>query len=210
MRIDRQLWQECEKGERSSPFLRVYEWSPACLSLGYHQELPAEIADRAAAAGIDVVRRPTGGAAVLHSQEITYSLVSPLDDQFYGTRVQQIYDRVASALVEALGEFSVDCDRGGGGRPQGFACFSAAGGHEITVGGRKLVGSALRRGRRAFLQHGSLLTGPAHLGICELMGDSASRASLRARTIDLSAVDGGATLSAKDFAAALSKSLGQA
>jgi lipoate-protein ligase A len=213
MDLDRALWQQCESGERAHPFLRVYGWSKPCLSLGYHQELSPEVASRARAHGLDVVRRPTGGAAVLHAQEMTYCLTAPQDESLFGRRVAEIYDRVAAALVRALAECGVSCDRGGGGRPTGFACFSAAGGHEITVEGRKLVGSALRRGRHAFLQHGSLLTGPGHLDIADIMAATPEEAErqrrrLQARTVDLSQIPGALRVDPARFGAALARALG--
>jgi lipoyl(octanoyl) transferase len=212
MRVDRQLWRSCEVGDRTSPFLRVYGWSPPALSLGFHQAITPIVAGRAKAQSLEVVRRPTGGAAVLHDEEITYAVVAPLGMAGLGRRTHEIYDAIAAAIVRALADLGVRCDRGGGGRPEGFACFSAAGGHEITVDRRKLVGSALRRGRHAFLQHGSLLTGPKHLGIAELMEEdcdvaTATRAALSARTTDLSQVEGGQRVTAETFGAALAAAL---
>ncbi len=208
---DRALWRSVEEGERRSPFLRVYAWSPPALSLGFHQRITPDQRERFAACGLDVVRRPTGGAAVLHDQEITYAVAAPLGSSVFGESVGEIYDSVAGALVAALARFGVHCDRGGGGRPMGFACFSAAGGHEITVGGRKLVGSALRRGRRAFLQHGSLLCGPGHLRIADLSRDEdPTVTALASRTTDLSQIGGGISISPEDFAAALAEALDQA
>jgi lipoate-protein ligase A len=192
MARDRRIWRRAEAALSSDPILMLYGWDPPAVSLGYHQDA-ADLDERAlAAAGIDVVRRPTGGAAVLHQQELTYAVVARLDTGF-GRGIHEIYETVAQALVSALAAIGVEADRTGQGRPAQLACFAAAGGHEITVHGRKLVGSALRRGRRAFLQHGSILTGPAHVRLAELVRAPESerrrlRDRLRRSTTDLQAL----------------------
>jgi lipoate-protein ligase A len=191
---DRAMWRELEADPRLEVRLRVYGWRPAALSLGFHQ--PEALVDRAAleAAGVDLVRRPTGGAAVLHADEITYAVAAPLSTPGLGRAVLEIHAAIADCLSVALAGRGVRADLGGGGAPTGFACFSAAGGHEMTVGGRKLVGSALRRGRRAFLQHGSILVGPAHLELFEYLRDvepgerERRRAELADRTCTLRSV----------------------
>lgn len=189
MRRDRVLLARSEREPLADPVLRVYGWSPPAVSLGYHQnESPLDpLALRAR--GIEQVRRPTGGAAVLHDQEITYAVAGPLGLPGLGRGVLAIHDGIAAALRATLVQLGVPASTGGGGRPDDFACFASAGGHEITVDGRKLVGSALRRGRRAFLQHGSVLVGEAHLELPRLLKarDDADAAveRLRARTCTL-------------------------
>lgn len=211
MARDRALWREREEGRSDTAFLRVYAWSPPALSLGFHQRDDEVDSAWLRGHGVDLVRRPTGGAAVLHWDEITYSLCAPLGRPGLGRSVAEIYESVARALVEALGQFGVAAERGGGGRPTGFACFDAAGGHEITVAGRKLVGSAQRRGRRAFLQHGSLLTGPGHLKLYAALAGAESGASARLeeRTTDLSRLGHG-DLTRTDFALGLGRALADA
>lgn len=209
MARDRALWRDREERRSRTAFLRIYRWSPPALSLGYHQSTDELDPAWFRGQGIDIVRRPTGGAAVLHLDEITYSLCAPLGWPGVGHSVAEIYEAVAGALVDALRELGVAAERGGGGRPTGFACFAAAGGHEITVAGRKLVGSAQRRGRAAFLQHGSLLTGPGHLRLFGgLVGNRADarRARLAERTTDLSQL-GRADLKSGDFARGLGGAL---
>jgi len=188
--------------------LRVYGWTPPALSLGFHQD-PSTV-DHAALArdGLDCVVRPTGGAAVLHVDEITYAVSGPLGVAGLGRRVLEIHDVIAVALQESLRRLDVDVAREGDGRPEGFACFSAAGGHEITAGGRKLVGSALRRSRRAFLQHGSLLRGPGHEQLPRYVAGSdpakhdAAIEDLRKRTVTLADLGRG-DLTFGDFARTL-------
>jgi lipoate-protein ligase A len=210
MARDRALWRQAEAGALGDPVLVLYRWSPPSISLGYHQD--PMCVDHAAAvrADVDVVRPPTGGAAVLHDDELTYAVVGRLDAGF-GRSVEEIYDTVAVALVRALATMGVRADRRGGGHPASLACFTAAGGHEITVDGRKLVGSALRRGRFAFLQHGSILEGPGHQALADLLSVRASERDrlaqeLRDATIDLRALG---VRDVEPLAAALAAALAQ-
>ena len=198
MERDRRLWQRFEADPSPGVRLRVYGWRPAALSLGFHQS--DEDVDREALAqqGIDLVRRPTGGAAVLHADEITYSVAAPLGVPGLGRGVLEIHAAIAGALAKSLAALGVAVDFGGGGQPRDFACFSGAGGHEMTVAGRKLVGSALRRGRQGFLQHGSVLRGEEHLDLCSFMAGlsagerEARRAGLARKTCTLRSIGAGA------------------
>jgi lipoate-protein ligase A len=159
--------------------------------------------------GYDLVRRPTGGAAVLHVDEITYSVTAGLGQTPLGRAVLEIHGGVARALAAAFRSVGFDVQFGGDGVPRDFACFSGAGGHEMTLAGRKLVGSALRRGRRAFLQHGSVLRSERHLELCSFMAGTAekdrevARAELERRTCVIE------DLEAERFAAALAAALGR-
>lgn len=161
MRRDLQMLEAVEAGDESAT-LRLYAWRPACISLGHHQ--PEEELDLAAARrdGLDVVRRPTGGGAILHDDELTYAFAAPWAGGPGVRRVRSAYDLVADALVRALQSVGVAAARGGSGGAHAALCFSESQGHEIHVGGDKLVGSALRAGRRGFLIHGSLPRGPSH------------------------------------------------
>lgn len=139
--------------------LRLYWFDPPALSIGAFQPL-AEV-DLAACAGlgIDVVRRPTGGRAVLHDGCLTYALVGPLAGPVFRGSVQQSYGRVAAALLNAcelLGLHSAVPAAATAHAPSGPSCFAGAAPHELAVAGGKIAGSAqVRRGGRA-LQHGSL------------------------------------------------------
>jgi len=181
MERDRALWQSCEADPGYGVRLRVYGWSPPALSLGFHQ--PADSVDHheLARRGFDLVRRPTGGAAVLHADEITYAVVARLGAPGLGRGVIEIHGAIAEALAATFHGLGIDVEFGGGGVPQEFACFSGAGGHEMTLAGRKLVGSALRRGREAFLQHGSVMTGEGHLDLTSFIAgsDEAGRRAAR-------------------------------
>jgi lipoate-protein ligase A len=142
--------------------LRFYEWEPGCLSFGRNQ--PARGAydpDAASARGIDVVRRPTGGRAVYHHRELTYSVTAPAGT--WGS-LRETYRRINRALAAGLRDIGapVVCAEEGRSvarapRPSARACFRDPLPGEVTAGGRKLIGSAQWRDGGALLQHGSLL-----------------------------------------------------
>jgi lipoate-protein ligase A len=152
--------------EPIAPTLRLYGWSPPALSLGKGQTA-ARSHDPAylRAEGIDLVRRPTGGLAVLHEHERTYAVVAALGHPPFSASVLENYRSVARALTLAMSMIgaAVEAAPEGGRRRQqreavqGPACFELASAYEIGVGGHKLIGSAQLRRRRAFLQHGSIL-----------------------------------------------------
>jgi lipoate-protein ligase A len=145
----------------ASPAVRFYRWAPACLSLGRNQ-LANDVYDRTrvAALGIDIVRRPTGGLAVLHDDELTYAVTAPAA-LFGGPRAA--YRDIHRAIAAGLATLGIETrlaaanstlpERGISAAP----CFAAPAGGEVVVGDRKLVGSAQRCERRTLLQHGSIL-----------------------------------------------------
>lgn len=164
MAVDEAILETAGRGE-TPPTLRLYAWDPACLSLGYAQ--PASDVDpiRLQERGWELVRRPTGGRAVLHVDELTYSVAGPLDEPRLAGTVLEAYNRLAQALMEALRllGLSVEVQEHARRSERGNSnpvCFEMPSTYEITVGGRKLVGSAQARRREGVLQHGSLpLTG---------------------------------------------------
>jgi lipoyl(octanoyl) transferase len=137
--------------------LRLYGWEPSCLSFGRNESARRRYdAARIAALGLDLVRRPTGGRAVWHAEEITYALAAPVER--YGT-LTSAYRAIHAMLIAALRRLGVAGTLAPSRAPslhQG-ACFATAVGGEILVQGRKLVGSAQLQQGRAFLQHGSIL-----------------------------------------------------
>ena len=146
----------------SPPTLRFYQWSPATISLGYFQDYAEYEALAAPAGSLAVVRRQTGGGAILHDLELTYSLTVPVDHPFVAGNASRMYDRVHNAASQLLRELSVPVERGpsqGGGCSQRgpFFCFERHGPIDLLVGGRKIMGSAQRRTVHAVLQHGSLI-----------------------------------------------------
>lgn len=161
MAVDQALLESVAAG--AAPVLRFYRWHPACLSFGRNQTArglydPA----RAATLGIDVVRRPTGGLAVLHDAELTYSVIAPAS-VLGGPRAA--YCTINQALAAGLRSLGVNAELAAGARRETAAdafaaaapCFELPAAGEVVVGGRKLIGSAQRVERRTILQHGSIL-----------------------------------------------------
>lgn len=163
--------------------LRLYEWLGPTVSLGRNEPAAASYDRHAALArGIDFVRRPTGGRAVLHDSELTYAVVVPLR-ALGGPRLA--YRDVNACLAAALRELGVDAsvtETGRTLRPDGGPCFAAAAPGEVVAHGRKRIGSAQARIGRALLQHGSILLGTDQDGLRGLVhhaqygGPSASEA----------------------------------
>lgn len=167
------------------PTLRLYGWSPPCLTLGRHQRDDAADADFCRKHGIDIVRRPTGGRAVLHHLELTYSVVAPLGQGPLPRPLQEAYRILCSALVEAVRSFGIDAELTGGevnislpGPRTTVPCFEAPAGGEVVVGGRKLIGSSMRARQGHILQHGVILLdwdGRLQAGAMGLADDSMLR-----------------------------------
>jgi lipoate-protein ligase A len=146
------------------PTVRVYRWDPWTLSLGWFQRAgPADL-EPFLRAGFDATRRATGGGAIFHADEITYSVVLPADDPRIPRSAAASYDWLHAALREALGTAGVETEPRGGGAPgegeDPFFCFARTAAIDLVAGGRKIAGSAQRRTRAAFLQHGSLPLSP--------------------------------------------------
>jgi lipoate-protein ligase A len=159
MALDEAILEAVQKGQ-APPTLRFYSWNPACLSLGYAQSV--KDADQAAIAqtGWDLVRRPTGGKAILHTDEITYSISAPATNPLFVNGVLPSYKRISLALIVGLENMGLkpelniaDPPVPDNGNP---VCFQNPGAFEITVEGKKLVGSAQLRRSGGVLQHGSL------------------------------------------------------
>ena len=157
--------------ELGKPTFRVYQWKPHCISLGYNQSLDTIDLDRCRAGGIDVVRRPTGGRAVLHAGEVTYSVIIPRGSSYHFSSIGEIYNLVSRGLVQGIRKLGIPADlekrsidlKSHYMSYPSVSCFSAAARHEVVVGKKKLVGSAQRRLSNGILQHGSILTGDGHL-----------------------------------------------
>lgn len=189
MAFDEQLARALLDGS-GLPTLRLFRWKPWAISLGFNQEMGQIDVERARADGIDVVRRPTGGRAVLHAEELTYSVTM----EATGKSVLAVYNAISTALVTGLRRFGVDVSlskvqpdlRAHYSSLSSIPCFTASARYEIESRGRKLVGSAQRRyrssahGREVVLQHGSLLIGPAHkrLATYLLLPDESARGQL--------------------------------
>ena len=177
MAVDEALLQEMASGGKT-PVFRVFGWKPPALSLGYGQKFHKEVdLEKCRRTGIDVVRRPTGGRAVLHWEELTYSVICAEDDPVLGGNVSDTYRLIAQCLVAGLQLFGVEAELERSGsrpvRPRGKSpttpCFSSLSRWEVKCGGRKLIGSAQRRVKGAILQHGSLLIGEHHKKLPDLL-----------------------------------------
>ncbi len=162
MALDEAILLACEAGT-APPTLRVYGWQPLALSLGYAQSVSKEVnPDACHRYGIEIVRRPTGGRAVLHDDEVTYSVVMPIASQDGARSLTEHYHLIGLALAEAFTHLGLAVRLS---RPQRAAkerqapspaCFAALSRYELSVSGKKLVGSAQKRGQYALLQHGSI------------------------------------------------------
>ena len=154
------------------PVLRLYRWDPFAVTYGFHQRDEDFDRDAIARLGFDLVRRPTGGRAILHAEELTYSVVGASPSPLFGDTLHSCYMKINEALVAFLRELGHEAEISGGedrGEMRQAVCFKSAGQHEIRVGGRKIIGSAQRRHEGAFLQHGSILAGPRHADLLECL-----------------------------------------
>lgn len=161
MAVDEAILRAVGEG-KAPPTVRFYTWKPPALSLGYFQDYGREVNEEACRRlGIQCVRRPTGGRAVLHDQEVTYAFVFPADDPLLPPGVVASCRAIGEGIVAGLRRLGVAVDpfsgKGRQARGHSAACFDAASWYEVTVGGRKLVGSAQVRRHGAVLQHGSIL-----------------------------------------------------
>jgi len=164
MAVDEVLLDGAAAGS-APPTLRFYEWAPPCLSLGYFQAFDVVDVAGCLRLGVDVVRRPTGGRAILHDRELTYSVTLPLRLLGGDRAVLPSYHRLSLALERGLNRLGAPVvlapERAAQPGPDhGPVCFDRPSAHEILLDGRKLVGSAQVRRATAILQHGSILIEP--------------------------------------------------
>lgn len=150
---------------KAKPTLRLYAWNPPCLSLGHAQPFADVDMERLKSRGWDVVRRVTGGRAILHTDEITYSVTGSAEDEILSGGVLESYNRLSKALLYAVQSLSLPVKvqeekHTTGSKNLNPVCFEVPSSYEITVDGKKLIGSAQARKKEGVLQHGSLpLTG---------------------------------------------------
>ncbi len=163
MSIDNALLRSAQGGGGGGggdAFLRLYRWDPPCLSFGRNEPATTRYdIDQIRALRLDAVRRPTGGRAVWHEDELTYAVAAP--NETFGS-LRESYVAIHEMLVAALERLGVQAalaDRRSGRapRPSAGACFASPVGGEVVVAERKLLGSAQVRAGKAFLQHGSVL-----------------------------------------------------
>ncbi|MEJ2472231.1 MAG: lipoate--protein ligase family protein [Desulfuromonadales bacterium] len=162
MALDEALLTAVAAGQ-SPPVLRFYRWRPATVTLGYGQSVATDIDLPACReAGLDVVRRLTGGRAVLHDQEVTYAVIAPWSSPAFGHSVLDCYRVIADVLLATLRQLGLPAalvpgkPRGGPRNVARAVCFSAPSQYELVIEGRKVAGSAQKRQGEVFLQHGSI------------------------------------------------------
>jgi lipoate-protein ligase A len=160
MAIDEAIALSCREGN-APPTLRLYQWTIPSISLGYfqraHEVLNWQVCQQQ---GIRIVRRSTGGRAVYHDRELTYSIASPAGTVLFGKNLKETFFQIARGFAKGLEKLGIDVslsERATPGSRRSPLCFSSPSWYEITVRGRKLMGSAQRRWADGFLQHGSLL-----------------------------------------------------
>jgi len=166
MDFDLNLATSCKLDEA---FFRLYQWQPYCISLGANQDYNDINIAKANKDNIEVVKRPTGGRAILHAEEITYSVVMPLNN----LSPKEIYEKISSALIKGLEIYNPILAESELEKiqpdfpnilkqPTGVLCFGTTAKNEVKYSGKKIIGSAQRKLNNIILQHGSILCGTYH------------------------------------------------
>ena len=179
MEFDIFLSRNCKEDEA---FFRLYRWKPYTISIGANQSFDEIDIDLAALDNIDVVKRPTGGRAILHSEELTYSLILPIK---FGLSAREVYNKTSVALSKGLNLYDAKLKsvvlestqpdfRAQLNQPSGVLCFSSTAKSEVKFCGKKLIGSAQRKMNHVILQHGSILCGKFHTNLPNYLSDRSS------------------------------------
>ena len=195
MRRDRALLEAAEEragsGEPVEPLLRLFGFSPPGITLGHGQDPARELdLERCRRDGIAWAVRPTGGRAIFHAEEWTYSFTAAISDRDWGGSLGEAYDRLSRVLHASLTRLAVPAELSSGAARGPAAswdrevpappCFASTARHEIVRDGLKLVGSAQRRTAHALLQQGSVLLGNGHLRLADYLAlEEAKRAPVR-------------------------------
>lgn len=165
------------KNFSSCPVLRFYRWKPYCISLGANQNEESINTQKAADDGIDIVKRPTGGRAILHAEELTYSVVFPISENY---SPKKIYHEINLALRDGLINYNstltdLELEHTQPHFPSFYKneksalCFAVSAMNELNYEGKKVVGSAQRKIGNVILQHGSILCGSFHKRVVEYL-----------------------------------------
>lgn len=159
MAIDEEILEAHIRGE-APPTLRVYGFKPAAVTIGLSQKMDDTLVASIQSRGIDVVRRPTGGRAVLHLDDLTYSFVGSDTTRggFLSTSISESYRQISQGLIAAFAELGISTELGATGVAYRHLadCFMATTGCDLHHAGTKLIGSAQVRRKGAVLQHGSV------------------------------------------------------
>ena len=163
--------------KQDETILRFYQWDPYCISIGANQSMEDLLVEKVYRNNIEIVKRPTGGRAILHSEELTYSVIYHLKQGF---SPKDLYKEINIALITGLANYDEELRKLELHKSQPYfpsyykenksaVCFSVSSKNEINFGGKKLVGSAQRRIGNVVLQHGSILYGDYHKNICNYL-----------------------------------------
>lgn len=159
MKKDEQILNYAIKRSLNAPILRLYGWKPYCISLGRNQTGDKINCEYCYMNGIDIVKRLTGGRALLHDKELTYSFVTPIEFLQEGSSVMSSYKEISGAVVEGLKLTGIETELPSNKRVSTNYeyCMSLCSGADLNYNGKKLVGSAQFRKHGYILQHGSIL-----------------------------------------------------
>lgn len=177
--------------ETKTPILRFFYWKPFAVSLGYGQKLDSVNSEKILSKGFEIVRRPTGGRAIFHSEELTYSVILPNNHKFAQNGITETYNRISTALLRGLKNLGIQEAEFEKSQidfkdfyktEDSFSCFNASARYEIVIGRKKLIGSAQKRTSDGVLQHGSILIGKSHLKLIDFLSLSSERLREKLRT----------------------------
>lgn len=158
MQIDSDLLDFAIKNKQQEPILRFYSWAPPCVSLGRNQSDDFLDKDFLKSQNIDIVRRLTGGRALLHDKELTYSYICPVNYLKNGQSIVNSYKEISQFLIDGFKELGIVLEFGNKKPHTKFDyCMSVSTGADLCFNGKKLIGSAQFRKEEYILQHGSIL-----------------------------------------------------
>lgn len=159
METDSTLLDFAIKENLQEPIFRLYGWSPACISLGRNQKDDFIDYNFLKANNIDIVRRLTGGRALLHDNEITYSFICPFNFLQHGENVKESYKEISQLLIDKFKKLDIELELGGEKKSMHNIdyCMLLSTGADLCYKGKKLIGSAQFRKENYILQHGSIL-----------------------------------------------------
>lgn len=198
MKYDLELAQNCSPQDA---YFRLFRWQPNCISLGANQSFDDIDLAKTKADGIEVVKRPTGGRAILHAEEWTYSVVLSLNFQY---SPREVYSIISNALIRGLDLYNPLLAKSELEsvqpnfpklleEPTGVLCFASTAKNEVKFGGKKLIGSAQRKLNNTILQHGSILCGTFHQKLADYLNTSDEskgmlRSELSSRTTEIETI----------------------
>jgi lipoyl(octanoyl) transferase len=198
------MWFDIQLAEKLKPgtaIFRLYRWKPYCISLGANQKESSINNSKIKQDGIDIVKRPTGGRAILHAEEMTYSVIYPVTDEI---KPRQLYQEINSALKTGLinynhifSKIELENSQPNFGsfydKKVSELCFAVSAKSELKFHGKKLAGSAQRKMDKTLLQHGSVLCGDYHTKIVDYLNFSDEeidkiRTEINSTTIDIKSI----------------------